>query len=168
MYKRQDQVNKDTSGLWFFNSSPEAGASQPHRHIQLLRRSLNEKVCPREDWLEHLISHNKHSTKLEQNVTVLKLSTNLTSKQEYYSKYLKLVSLQNLGSPIHQDVPKLPYNLLISNKWIAIITRSTENFKGFNINALGFAGYILIKENSNIDWLNRKSPKELLENVVAK
>ena len=34
------QVNKDTSGLWFFNSSPIAGASQPHRHFQLLRRDL--------------------------------------------------------------------------------------------------------------------------------
>ena len=27
------KVNNDTSGLWFFNSSPIAGASQPHRHI---------------------------------------------------------------------------------------------------------------------------------------
>ena len=32
-WKAIQQVNKDTSGLWFFNSSPNAGASQPHRHF---------------------------------------------------------------------------------------------------------------------------------------
>ena len=36
------EVNKDTTGLWFFNSGPLAGASQPHRHIQLLRRDPSE------------------------------------------------------------------------------------------------------------------------------
>ena len=43
-------VNEDTSGLWFFNSSPIAGASQPHRHFQLLRRDYGEIICPREKW----------------------------------------------------------------------------------------------------------------------
>ena len=44
------KVNMDTSGLWFFNSCKEAGASQPHRHIQLLRRQEQEKICPRDNW----------------------------------------------------------------------------------------------------------------------
>ena len=47
------KVNKDTSGLWFFNSSPIAGASQPHRHFQLLRRSKDEISCPREKDGDH-------------------------------------------------------------------------------------------------------------------
>ena len=46
------QVNNDTSGLWFFNSSPIAGASQPHRHFQLLRRSKDEISYPRKVVLE--------------------------------------------------------------------------------------------------------------------
>ena len=29
-------VDNDTTGLWFFNSSKEAGASQPHRHLSLI------------------------------------------------------------------------------------------------------------------------------------
>ena len=29
-------VNNDTDGLWFYNSGSIAGASQPHKHIQLL------------------------------------------------------------------------------------------------------------------------------------
>ena len=49
-WKAIQKVNKDTNGLWFFNSSPNAGASQPHRHFQLLRRSKDEISCPREKW----------------------------------------------------------------------------------------------------------------------
>ena len=39
-------VSADTGGLWFFNSSPTAGASQPHRHLQLLPRRPGEASCP--------------------------------------------------------------------------------------------------------------------------
>ena len=40
------RVDAETPGLWFFNSCAEAGASQPHRHLQLLPRQPNEEICP--------------------------------------------------------------------------------------------------------------------------
>ena len=46
------QVDHDTSGLWFFNSGPIAGASQPHRHLQLLPRNKDETSCPRDLWFQ--------------------------------------------------------------------------------------------------------------------
>ena len=58
-------VNMDTSGLWFFNSCKEAGASQPHRHIQLLRRDPNEKNCPREHWFLNYLKHKNIYNKLK-------------------------------------------------------------------------------------------------------
>ena len=39
-------VNQDTGGLWFFNSGARSGASQPHRHLQLLPRRASETSCP--------------------------------------------------------------------------------------------------------------------------
>ena len=50
-------VDNDTTGLWFFNSSKEAGASQPHRHFQLLPRHLTESICPRFDWFCSLLNN---------------------------------------------------------------------------------------------------------------
>ena len=49
-------VDNDTTGLWFFNSSKEAGASQPHRHFQLLPRHYNESICPRYEWFCSLLN----------------------------------------------------------------------------------------------------------------
>ncbi len=40
------QVGRDTGGLWFFNSGARSGASQPHRHLQLLPRRPGEPSCP--------------------------------------------------------------------------------------------------------------------------
>ena len=37
-------VDKDTTGLWFFNSCKEAGASQTLRHMQLLRRVNSDNI----------------------------------------------------------------------------------------------------------------------------
>ena len=39
-------VAADTPGLWFFNSVRSAGASQPHRHVQLLPRHSGDPSCP--------------------------------------------------------------------------------------------------------------------------
>ena len=45
-------VRQHSSGLWFFNSGPRAGASQPHRHLQLLPREPGQSLCPRARWWE--------------------------------------------------------------------------------------------------------------------
>ena len=58
------EIESDTNGLWFFNSCKEAGASQPHRHIQLLRRNSNQDICPRYKYFEDLI-HKKEQYKSE-------------------------------------------------------------------------------------------------------
>jgi len=68
------KVNKDTSGLWFFNSSPIAGASQPHRHFQLLRRSKGEISCPREKWFLEVKLNNDKNSKLTKNIVVSKFN----------------------------------------------------------------------------------------------
>ena len=41
-------------GLWFFNSSAAAGASQPHRHLQLLPRAADQPPCPLDEEFEAL------------------------------------------------------------------------------------------------------------------
>ena len=71
------EVNKDTSGLWFFNSGPLAGASQPHRHIQLLRRSPSELSCPREKWILDFNKINYKNQRLSKNIIVKEFSKSL-------------------------------------------------------------------------------------------
>ena len=155
-------VNKDTSGLWFFNSGPLAGASQPHRHIQLLRRLPNELNCPREDWFINSERNNRIEGKLTKNIITKKFNFDL-EPNNLYDIYIQLAKGIGLGDPINETKPLFPYNLLITNRWIAIIKRTSDYVHGFSINALGFAGYILVTDNCDKFFLNRNGPEKLLE-----
>ena len=159
------KVNKDTSGLWFFNSSPIAGASQPHRHIQLLRRSNGQVSCPREKWFLDLEISNDNKTKLKKSIIVSKFSFQESSSY-IYNLYLELTKKIGLGDPFNDEKPRYPYNILITNNWIAIIRRRFDHLHGFSVNGLGFAGYLLITDKSDINYLKKYGPEKLLENFV--
>ena len=159
------QVNKDTSGLWFFNSSPIAGASQPHRHFQLLRRSRGEISCPREKWFLNMNSYQDNNSKLKKNIIVSKFNF-LENSSSLFEFYLELCMKLGLGDPVRDKKPIHPYNILITNKWIALIKRNKDHIHGFSINGLGFAGYLLVTEKSNVSYLKKFGPEKLLESFV--
>ena len=159
------KVNKDTSGLWFFNSSPIAGASQPHRHFQLLRRSKDEISCPREKWFLDMKSDTNSVCKLKKNIIISKFNF-LENSTSLFELYLELANKLGLGDPINDDKPKYPYNILMTNKWIAIIKRRYDHLHGFSINGLGFAGYLLVTDESDINYLRKYGPEKLLESFV--
>ena len=158
------KVNNDTTGLWFFNSGPLAGASQPHRHIQLLRRETSELSCPREKWILNFSKCNDNK-KLCEKIIIKKFSKSL-NEENIYKIYLELANKISLGDPTIDKKPRYPYNLIFTNNWMAIVKRRTDNLYGISINALGFAGYILVTEKSNIKYLKKNGPEKLLENFV--
>ena len=159
------EVNKDTSGLWFFNSGPLAGASQPHRHIQLLRRDPSELSCPREKWILALNNLNYKNEKFSKNIILKKFSKSL-NEENIHEIYKDLSYNLGLGDPRNDKKPKYPYNLIFTNRWMIIIKRKTDNLFGISINALGFAGYILVTENSDIKYLRELGPEKLLEDFL--
>ena len=162
-------VDNDTTGLWFFNNSPKAGASQPHRHLQLLRREVGQINCPREQVFLSTINQNtNHQSKFQTNSLTVKrtLSPNSDPAQDLFDDYCHLCRVIGVGDPISNEKPLKAYNLLITKGWISIILRSREKIKGFSINARGFAGYLLYTNKSDITWLTKHGPDELLDKVI--
>ena len=164
------KVDNDTSGLWFFNSSKEAGASQPHRHFQLLPRHPNEAICPRYNWFCSLLNNNiDHNSEISHCISIK--SRNKDSKSQannLFNAYKSMVVDMNLGDIHAIERPSKPYNLLITSEWIALITRQKDRSNGFSINALGFAGYFLGTKKSNVDILIKFGPEKILREVVEK
>ncbi len=159
------EVNKDTTGLWFFNSGPLAGASQPHRHIQLLRRDQSELSCPREKWILDFDNVNYKNQRFCNNIILKKFSKTL-NKENIHQIYKDLSYKLGLGEPEIDKKPRYPYNLIFTNRWMLLIKRKTDNLHGISINALGFAGYILVTKKSNINYLKKFGPEKLLENFI--
>ena len=104
-------------------------------------------------------------SKLKKNIIVSKFNF-LENSISLYELYLELCMKLGLGDTISDLKPRYPYNLLITNKWIAIIKRSNDHIHGFSINGLGFAGYLLVTEKSDINYLKKYGPEKLLESFV--
>ncbi len=161
-------VDNDTSGLWFFNSSKAAGASQPHRHFQLLPRSSNESICPRYKWFCSLLNKNKSQVSKISHCIAIKPrnKNNESSAEDLFNSYVSMTNEMNMGGINIINKPLKPYNLILTSDWIALITREKERSNGFSINALGFAGYFLGTKKSNLNVLLNFGAEEILKNVI--
>ena len=161
------RVDAMTTGLWFFNSGPDAGASQPHRHLQLLPRSAGERICAREDWFQRCAEGTTTSAQdpLLHSAQVAPIRSTLTA-ETLHQLYLALAADLGLGHPTTDDCPRGAYNLLLSRQWMAMVRRRREGIRGFSVNALGFAGSLLSTEASDRPWIQRSGPEALLQAVV--
>jgi ATP adenylyltransferase len=58
-----------------------------------------------------------------------------------------------------------PYNLLMTRRWMLLVPRSREFFDGASVNALGFAGALLVRSAGEMEKLKREGPLKVLTSV---
>lgn len=134
-------------GLGFYNGGPLAGASQSHRHLQLIPEASLGPL-PLEIWLRRgrplPFGHCRTALPeagVEDRVRVL---------DTFYRD-----SLAAWG--YHPDGEGLlgPYNLLVARHWAFWIPRTRAAYRGIPVNGLGFAGALLLRERTPPAWLLR-------------
>ncbi len=166
--KALEIVDADTSGLWFFNSSAMAGASQPHRHLQLLRRSEGQTCCPRYSWFDFVKTIDfSFQNIIDSSIFVVDLTKKRRNAEYFYDYYLRACEILEIGIPSRNFKPTCAYNLIISRDWMAVIRRLKDGLRGFSINGLGFAGYLLATAESDVTWLDSNGPESLLKGVIS-
>jgi ATP adenylyltransferase len=157
-------VAADTGGLWFFNSSPTAGASQPHRHLQLLPREKGQPSCPLSPWLEHQLEDRQQPWPWRY---ALSRRWDAWGGKDLLPLYRQHAAHLDLGDPDGSEDPHHAYNLLFDDHWFLSVRRVKEHCAGFSINGLGFAGFLLCTAKSDLDWLKTHGPWALLQEVAA-
>jgi sulfate adenylyltransferase (ADP) / ATP adenylyltransferase len=154
----------DFDGLVFYNGGKIAGASQKHKHLQIVPLPLNIEVrLP----IEPLLTSAKFSdaiaiipefpfphafTLLHPDWVNLGITT-----WEHYCKLLQAVGVKNT----------LNYNLLATREWMLIIPRSHECFETISINSLGFAGAFLVRNPQQLQRLREYQPMNILKHVAT-
>lgn len=159
-------VDTDTPGLWFFNSCAAAGASQPHRHLQLLPRVDGEPSCPLAAACSAQLLGSEPSWPWHYRLSPRQHCGTAQAAAELQELYERHQWELGLGSPQQQPQPLQPYNLVIEPTWFMTVVRSQEHWAGMSINALGFAGCLLITPESDTAWLQRHGPQALLAAVA--
>lgn len=158
------EVADDTGGLWFFNSSATAGASQPHRHLQLLPRHAGQPSCPLAPLLLGQLAGERSTWPWAYRLSRRQDPQGGSDLSGLYARHCRDLEL---GDPAQHGAPLQAYNLLFDDAWFLTVRRDREHQAGFSINGLGFAGCLLSTAGSDRDWLLRHGPWALLEAVAT-
>ncbi len=156
-------VGRDTGGLWFFNSGPTAGASQPHRHLQLLPRQPDEASCPLAPQLLNQLREEQARWPWRY---ALSLRWDPQEGSDLPQLYRDHAARLALGDPDGPGEPRHAYNLLFDDQWFLTVRRVREHCAGFSVNGLGFAGFLLCTDRSDLRWLETHGPWTLLAEVA--
>lgn len=147
----------EVDGLGFYNSGPDAGASQRHKHLQLVPLPLGDgpERTPMDRVLESRAA-------LPFRHAVGRLEPGLhhcPERAAEASLALYRALLQAVGAE------ETPYNLLLTREWMLLVPRSQGQHEGIEVNALGYAGSLLLRRREQLEPLRRRGPLELLRAV---
>jgi ATP adenylyltransferase len=139
-----------TEALVFYNAGRVAGASQRHKHLQLVPVPLADgpEAAPVERALARGALPFAHAA-----------TATPADPTRWHAAYLELLRA------VRCEVPPAPYDLLMTRAWMLAVPRSRERFDGISVNALGFAGSLLARDRSELERLREAGPLRVLAHV---
>lgn len=165
-------------GLGFYNGGREAGASQAHKHLQIVPMTFvtNESRLP----IERLIDGAKQTGTYDQailpDLPFRHLFTRFDGIDSTYSdktatalaaRYLLMMEALDLVRGERGNLRQTaPYNLLITNKWLLLIPRRRELFGDLSLNSLAFAGALLVRDLHGLSDVQQVGPMRVLRYVT--
>ena len=165
---------KEFPSLGFYNGGAEAGASQSHKHLQIVPLPIarNQEQLP----ITHLFPAKAPFFQLVsasrlpfQNQICFFLpgfiAQDETAGRKIESLYQK--ALKNIGkiSSLSSLEQPFPYNLLVTKDWMLVVPRSKEYYQDISVNALGFVGSFFLANDKQMESLNKVGPLKLLKEV---
>jgi ATP adenylyltransferase len=161
-------------GLAFYNSGKLAGASQRHKHLQLVPLPFTASQ-PQIPIAPLLTSANQDKIATLPGLPFIHAFANLQPAWVDYPSigaeatlaiYYDLLRAVGLGI-VDGDKPSGAYNLLATREWMMIVPRSQEHFHTISVNSLGFAGALLVKNETEMQLLKQHGPMTILKEVVS-
>jgi ATP adenylyltransferase len=166
-------------GLVFYNAGKNAGASQPHKHLQIVSLPLipsEPHQIPIAPLLSSAIFQDEIATipGLPFVHAFAKLDPHWADSPfraaeatlACYHRLLEAICLQNNEENEIKLRPRA-YNLLATKEWMLLILRSQESFESISVNSLGFAGTLLVRNQEQMQILKACGPMELLRQVAV-
>jgi ATP adenylyltransferase len=163
--------------LAFYNAGTLAGASQRHKHLQIVPLPFTSEGAkiPIEPALSEVefVDQIGKVPAFSFAHAVAKLDPSwgdsvgkaAEKTLELYHQLLREVGLFP-GEELDETQPLDAYNFLATRDWMLVVPRKEEFFEGISINSLGFAGALLVKNQGQMQQLKECGPMRVLEEVV--
>lgn len=154
--------------LAFYNGGTIAGASQPHKHLQVvpLPLSSHRPAVPVDAVLEPFAGEVERcgTSELPFRHAVARLDKEMWKQpQRAAAIMLRLYreSLESVGMNPDTEDPG-PYNLLVTHRWMLLVPRSCERFESISLNALAFAGSMFVRDETQLARIEARGPMAAL------
>jgi ATP adenylyltransferase len=164
------------SGLGFYNGGREAGASQQHKHLQIVPLPLAPvgpaipieplltgaaqsgiTTIPGFPFLHSFVRLDRDHVNFPERIA--------KNTFDLYSAMLKNVGL-NAPDASHLTLQSMPYCLLVTREWMLLVPRSKEHFRDISFNSLAFAGSLFVQDKQQLARLKTFGPMNALTTVT--
>jgi ATP adenylyltransferase len=159
--------------LGFYNGGSVAGASQPHKHLQMVPLPLapcgprvpieslldgelcqgTARRCPALSF-PHAIAWFD-----ERRMCRPEDAAELTYRE--YCNFMREFGVA--ADPCAEQEVTLPYNLLLTRQWMLLVPRTRESYHSISLNALAFSGALLVRSHDEMAMLKRYGPLSALQ-----
>ncbi|MGX6999011.1 ATP adenylyltransferase family protein [Caballeronia sp. KNU42] len=163
-------------GLGFYNGGAESGASQRHKHLQIVPLPLGASGPPLP--IESVLGPGgrEGSISTVPGLPFLHAFARLEPAPadsqhaahaafDCYHALLEATGQRaiDVNGELHQSAP---YNLLVTRQWMLLVPRHSECVEGISVNALGFAGSLFVRDAAQMEVVKRLGPMSVLQHVA--
>ncbi len=164
---------REFESLAFYNAGRVAGASQHHKHLQVIPLPLAARG-PRLPIEPVLAATEYGATSGTAALPFLHRLSRLDLHPAQSSFTAARILLEHYQTMLHaMDLDSVPatsrpgaYNLLATRQWMLLVPRVQECFQDISINALGFAGALLVRNRRQLQILREHGPLTALTSVA--
>jgi ATP adenylyltransferase len=169
---------QEFDALGFYNGGKLAGASQRHKHLQLVPLPLAPDIrgTPMDPlWSDVPVVGEPLSLPVLPfrhrflRLPELPLADTQANAEHSLRAYQQMLNLLGISVVMRQDgaYQAMPYNLLMTRRWMLLVPRTLEFFHGISINSLGFAGSLFVPRQADLETVERFGPMSFLQAVTA-
>lgn len=168
------------ASLGFYNGGAAAGASQTHKHLQIVPLPLADDgpalpIGPvlKSAWIMRAagtigaipgLAYAHAFVPLD--IFAAPVHDMAGTACEHYRALLDAVGIQAIDADGGQR-QSAPYNLLVMPEGLLLVPRSREFVEGISVNALGFAGSLFVRDVAQMQVIERLGPMHLLQQAAA-
>ena len=152
----------DTPAIGFYNGGRGSGASQPHKHLQVVTLPLSPRapvpMAPLLDGASPRLPFRHAFAGIDRR-----------EPAALHACYRELMKQAGLGALTghRPERQSHPYNLLVASDWMLLVPRARESFEGIPLNSLAFAGAFFVRRQAQLEAVRRIGPMAVLAQAAG-
>ncbi len=168
---------KEYDAIGFYNGGAAAGASQAHKHLQVVPLPLADQgpAIPIQPLVDEVTEVGRitrlRSFAFQHCLVRFELDSSgfpLSPVSQSFGLYTDMLSELGMSVPREGKAVKQsgPYCLVVTRHWMLLVPRSREFYHNISVNSLGFAGCLLVRKPEHLELFTKESgPLNLLMEV---